>query len=88
MLDSLTVQFETIQWSGSRPSQAPAGWVLFNAYRPLCGTLKPTGGGNRWVGARGPRGQHWAAVDPADSLARQWLECNLRDGAVIVECSD
>lgn len=60
---------------GQRPAHVPDGWLIYNAPRPLWGTLvnKPEGGqqGMTWT-ADFIGGVHYAAVDPADDLAAQW----------------
>ncbi len=79
--------FVEIEWPHPRPAEAPAGWLVFNGLRPLQGTLVVDGGGQHgctWEAHPGPDGVHWAAVDPADGMAKLWLTHNARQQAVRV----
>ena len=87
-LQELIAKFEVIQVDRERPSFVPAGWIVFNAPRPLCGTLVAAGGVGRWEDYKGPTGWHFASIDPDDPLAPTWVELNRRDKAVIVQYSD
>ena len=76
--------FKVVLSNKTRPEQAPVGWVVFNAPRPLYGTLvndKAT----VWTNTKGPTGYHFAAVDPLDSWASKWIDFNRINDAVIVE---
>ena len=82
--------FEVKEVKGSRPGHVPSHisdeWTIFNAYRPLVGTLKPAGGGTQWEWkGGGGYGAHFAAVDPADSMADMWYKSNKENQAVILE---
>ena len=83
-------RFEKIFEPGPRPKEAPKGWIIFNAPRPIDGTMKKTapGGGTRWSGPAGPTGIHWAAVDPKDTQAEIWIRRNYQNKAVVVEFSE
>jgi hypothetical protein len=84
-LDSLNLEgIETIQIVGERPSTLPAGWIVFNAARPLAGSLieadsdRALASGmvpNVWTGVF-ISGVFYAAVDPADDDAQQWIDQN------------
>ena len=60
-----------------RPAHVPAAWPIFNAPRPLCGTVT-------WTGEF-LTGIFYAAVDPADPAAAAFIAHNRRDAAVVVE---
>lgn len=55
----------------------PAGWVVMNAPRPLVGTKVLEGGPFL-------SGRFYAAIDPADSMAANYLDTNRRLDAVVV----
>lgn len=61
-----------------RPRQAPEGWRIFNAPRPLYGTLRNEDGQvspGTWDGDF-LHGTFYAAVDPADPNADMWVGNN------------
>jgi hypothetical protein len=58
----------TLRVLGERPSTIPAGWEVWNAPRPLFGSLC-------WEGEF-RRGVHYAAIDPADEWATRWARRN------------
>lgn len=68
---------EVVQVAGARPDEAPEGWIVFNAPRPISGT-------KMWQGPF-TMGVFYAAVDPADELAERFVAVNKRDGASILE---
>jgi len=64
--------------------EVPDDWYVFNAFRPLCGTLE-NGKERTWTDyGVGPEGIHFAAVDPenSDGYTEMWLKENMRNGAV------
>ena len=87
-LQELIAQFEIVTANKPRPAHVPAGWLVFNAPRPLYGTLIATGGSEVWQDTSGLIGWHFAAINLADPMARVWLECNLRNKAVLIQYSD
>ena len=61
-----------------RPAQAPEGWRIFNAPRPLYGTLRSVDGQvapETWDGDF-LHGTIYAAVDPEDPNAPMWVGNN------------
>lgn len=63
----------------------PQGWLVFNAYRPLMGTLRENGEPVTWTKyLEGPEGIHFAAVDPEDPRAEMWIAENLKNRAVLL----
>ncbi|MHC4240399.1 MAG: hypothetical protein ACYSUC_11735 [Planctomycetota bacterium] len=76
--------FEVILTNEIRPQQAPEGWIVFNAPRPLYGTLIDDRA-RVWTNPKGPTGYHFAAVDPQDDWGTDWINFNRRARAVIVE---
>lgn len=52
----------------SFPLQCPAGWIVFNAPRPLFGT-------ECWQG-QFRHGVFYAAINPSDPYAQQWIREN------------
>lgn len=81
----LLEQFETIESSDQRPKEAPPGWLIFNAPRPLWGTITDDSRATVWINSTGPLGWHFSAVDPNDFSAHTWIKKNLEDQAVLVE---
>lgn len=61
-----------------RPNQAPEGWRVFNAPRPLYGTVVFENGQYQAKAWTGPfvSGIFYAAVGPDDPDALSWLEAN------------
>ena len=63
---------------GERPAQAPEGWRIFNAPRPICGTVVCENGqwqGKTWIGPF-VSGIIYAAVKPTDPDAPAWIATN------------
>ena len=61
-----------------RPVQAPEGWRIFNAPRPICGTVVCENGqwqGKTWIGPF-VSGIIYAAVNPSDPDAAAWIATN------------
>lgn len=59
----------------ARPSQAPAGWRVMNAARPIPGSSVFVDGryqSKEWTGDF-CKGVHYSAIDPEDELAHVWL---------------
>ena len=71
---------------GTRPAHVPDGWTIYNAPRPLWGSLVPTSEGPRAkLGiADFVSGVHYAAVDPHDDHAAQWDKNNKDDDARVL----
>jgi hypothetical protein len=63
---------------GERPSQAPEGWVIYNAPRPIFGGIE-------WRGEFA-HGVFYAAIDPVDTSPRSaWMrEENRKQDATIL----
>jgi len=61
---------------GERPTQAPEGWLIFNAPRPLYGQLE-------WQGDF-KHGLFYVAVDPADEFSAGFIFENLRNDAYLL----
>ena len=94
-LQGMIAKFEVVEVDGPRPDQVPDGWIIFNAFRPLLGSLTKFDPDNlvlfptaRWEEPKGPHGWHFAAVDPDDIYALVSVLGNLRNRAVIVQYSD
>lgn len=66
--DRLRESFTVLRVALPRP-YVPDGWIILNAPRPLLGN-------RTWEGEWG-HGRHWAAIDPADVYAPQWLRKSL-----------
>lgn len=68
------------------PPQAPAGWLVLNAPRPLMGSLQAGGRPCHWTGDFA-HGVFYAAVDldNADGYAWEWLTRNADDDAWLCE---
>ncbi len=66
-----------------RPPEAPEGWLVFNAARPLHCSVN----GENMAMWRGDwvRGYDYAAVNPKDPFALMWIELNLEDHAVLIK---
>ncbi len=64
----MTTTCKQVTVIGNRPTQAPDGWSIFNAPRPLCGDTQWTGD---FV-----HGIFYVAVDPADDYAAGFIACN------------
>lgn len=58
----------TVKVVAPRPEEAPEGWQIHNAPRPLFGT-------RTWVGTF-IHGIFYAAIDPADEYAQTWIKEN------------
>lgn len=69
----MTKQCKTLKVIRPRPTQAPDGWEVYNAPRPLFGT-------KTWQGDF-ICGIFYAAVDPADEYADSWRFENTRNDA-------
>lgn len=80
---------DSIPVFGPRPEQAPPGAIIWNAPRPLFGSIiDDNTGGLTWEGDF-LSGCFYAAVDTVnDDLAESWVYENRRLGAVIVEYID
>lgn len=65
---------------GPRPPEAPAGWIVMNAPRPLDGTTTWQGDWNC--------GLHYAAIDPSDPHSGHMITDNLEACAVVVRYQD
>lgn len=61
----------------SRPADVPADWLIFNAPRPLYGH-------KCWEGEF-RSGRHYAAIDPADSWGKNYIEETIRLDGYLVE---
>jgi hypothetical protein len=82
--------FKVIRIAAERPEKLPAEFWVFNAPRPIYGSIKPfdgTPGPTAWTWEEpgGPRGRHFAAVSPDDPNANQWLSHNDSARAHLVE---
>lgn len=70
---------ETVIVVGPRPTEAPEGWEIYNAPRPLYGTIRKTP--EKWYPALTWTGEFvsglfYAAVDPNDPDADRWRKEN------------
>jgi hypothetical protein len=68
-----------------RKEGIPENWLVFNAFRPISGTLGENGEATVWTAyGCGPEGIHFAAVDPenSDGYSGMWYEENLKAKAV------
>jgi hypothetical protein len=90
--DRTGIAFEVFFTAAARPAKAPEGWIVFNALRPLYGTLGPQDPvsdrpiAETWEDTQGRlTGIHFAAVDPKDPDAMDWIKYNANQDAVIVE---
>jgi hypothetical protein len=88
MADIINLEgFETRQILGDRPADIPENWIVFNAPRPLFGTLITAAGGPQagctWIGDF-VTGRLYAAVDPEDEDAQRWIDENRSLAAVIL----
>lgn len=63
-----------------RPAQAPGGWIIFAATRPLDGTTT-------WENWDGPsfHGRYYAAIDPHDPRAAEMIDFNAEYDGWILE---
>lgn len=78
------MEFEQRLVIGIRPVEAPEGWTIFNAPRPLFGSLHPvTEDAVTWTGDFAT-GRLYAAVSPTDELRHKWLQQNKRLAAVVL----
>lgn len=59
----------------SRPKEAPEGWEIYNAPRPLFGTQNSDGKVHTWEGEF-ISGIFYAAINPDDTDADMWREEN------------
>ena len=66
-----------IQELQPRPEQAPEGWEVWNAPRPMMGTVHFTG--------EFFHGIWYGAIDPADSVGDRFRKANHRDDGWILE---
>ncbi len=69
------------------PARIPSGWIVFNAFRPLMGTILTPGNNAIWQDAKGKNGIHFAAVNPNDPMADLWIKNNKRQKAIRVGTS-
>lgn len=60
-----------------RPQEAPQGWLVQNAPRPMRGT-------NTWIGEF-KHGVLWAALDKRDQYSASWYFSNVSDDGWITE---
>lgn len=75
----------TIRIIGTRSINAPEGWEVYNAPRPLYASSDPeTGKRVEWIGDF-RHGTLYAAIDPNDPDAEMWREENRRLDAVRIE---
>ena len=64
------------------PSWIPSGWTVYNAFRPLMGTLigpvawVTNGRSATWQDKAGANGWHFAAIDPNDPMGDMWRKNN------------
>lgn len=82
--------FKVVRVEGTAAFDLPLNAFVFNAPRPLYGSIKPfdgTPGPTAWTWEEpgGPRGRHFAAVSPDDPNADQWLSRNASNRAHLVE---
>ena len=84
------IEFEMVEVDKPCPEHVPAGWMVFNAFRPLAGSLIGDEGGFTWEDPKGPNGRHFATVDPMneDGYTETWLRMNKSNGAVILKYQD
>ena len=80
--------FENVEVIGDRPEEAPDGWLVFNAPRPLCGSRLPDDSRACWTGDF-VTGVLYAAVNPkpADAVydaPQMWIDENRKLDARIV----
>lgn len=75
------MKFTEIDVLAERPAEAPAGWLVFNAPRPIYGAVT-------WQGVF-LHGIFYAAVDPADGeYSRQYMEANGKFDAYLIRYID
>lgn len=70
-------QCKVVRIIGTRPTQAPTGWAVYNAPRPLYG--EPT-----WTGDF-VHGIFYSTIDPTDDLAAKFAERNAELDAWVLE---
>lgn len=60
-----------------RPEQAPEGWEVWNAPRPMAGT--------RHFQGEFIHGIFYGVIDPTDAYADNWRRLNIRDDGTMLE---
>lgn len=79
-LESMIAEVKT-HYMEEIPIDAPEGWIIMNAPRPLLGTKVIEGG-------EFLTGRFYAAIDPNDSVAQRFVQENIKLDAVVVLHAD